>query len=136
MRTTTMLLALCGLLLLSATSLLAQDSLKDVKPGEVPSYCGIAVGEEEQKYDASGPMPWTLKLVFAEKGSGQYLSNVEVTIADDKGTEWSQTLCEGAWVVFALPAGDYDLTCIYSDSSQKRKVHVTEDKTRTEYFYW
>lgn len=136
MRIVSILFALCGLLLVSNQPCFAQESLADVKPGDVPSYCGIAVGEEAQKEDAQGPLPWTLKLVFAQKETRQYLSNVEVTITDKKGTQWSNILCEGAWVVFALPKGDYKLTCVYGDTPEKRDVYVSGENTRTEYFFW
>lgn len=136
MRIMTAVLALACLLFASATICTAQESLDQVTPGDVPHFCGIAVGEEAQDEESQGPLPWTLKLIFADKETRQYLSNVEVTVTDEKGNEWLQTLCEGAWIVMALPAGDYDLACIFGDKTEKRKVHVGGKGTKTEYFFW
>ena len=68
MRTLSITIALlCGLLACGAVAL-AQENM-DVQPGQVPSFCGIAVGEQEQEYDAGSAFPWTLKLIFADKGN-------------------------------------------------------------------
>lgn len=136
MRNASIILTLCGLLLFSAMSAFGQESLEDVQPGAVPSFCGIAVGEKAQESEARGPLPWTLKLIFADKETRAYLSDVEVTVTDEKGTQWSQTLCEGAWVVLALPKGTYKVTCIYGDKPQDRTLTLSPDKTLTEYFFW
>jgi len=136
MRILTILLAL-ALMLFAATGVcMAQESLDDVTPGSVPSFCGIAVGEEEQDYESKGPLPWTLKLIFADKQTRQYLSDVEVVVTDTKGTQWLQNMCEGAWIVMALPAGEYELACTYGDATETRQVHVSGENTRTEYFFW
>ncbi len=84
----------------------------------------------------AGPQPWTAWFVFAKQGSGEYLSNVEVTILDAQEQKVLQVFCDGAWIALALPPGGYTLECVYNGSPQKRRIDVPAKGVRTEYFYF
>lgn len=104
---------------------------------DIETYCGIAVGEEQQEYDAKGPVPWSLKLIFADKQTRAYLSDVEITVLDEaSGEQVLQSFCEGAWIVMALPEGAYKVSCTYQGEPIERTITVSGGKTKTEYFFW
>ena len=115
----------------------AARAADDAAPQDgIETYCGIAVGEEQQEYDAKGPVPWSLKLIFADKETRAYLSDVEITVVDEEGNQVLQNLCEGAWIVMALPKGTYKVSCIYQGEPMERTIQVPGGKTKTEYFFW
>lgn len=102
---------------------------------DIPYFCGIAVGEEEQAKDAKSPYTWTLKCIFADEQTRQYLSMVEVTVYNEAGEELMQTLCDGAWIVMALPPGEYKVACIFEGKPVERTIAVGTDM-KTEHFFW
>lgn len=102
----------------------------------IESYCGIAVGEEQQAKEIQGDIPWSLKLIFADKVTRNYLSDVEVTVADENGEQLLQNLCEGAWIVMALPKGTYKVSANYNEDIQEKTISVPGGDLKTEYFFW
>lgn len=102
---------------------------------DIPYFCGIAVGEGEQAEDAKSPYTWTLKCIFADEQTRQYLSMVEVTVFNEAGEELMQTLCDGAWIVIALPSGTYKVSCVFEGKTVERTIAVGTGM-KTEYFFW
>ncbi len=124
-----LLLFTCALTLFSAPLDARAES------DDIPYFCGIAVGEAEQADDAKSPYTWTLKCIFADKQTRAYLSGIEVTVLNEQGGEMIQTLCDGAWIVMALPEGTYKVSCDYEGTPQERSIRVGRDM-KTEYFFW
>jgi hypothetical protein len=59
---------------------------------------------------------YSLKLLFAAKGSGAYLADVQVTVhALPSRDVVLETRTEGPLLLAALPAGRYQLTATYAD---------------------
>ncbi len=102
---------------------------------DIPYFCGIAVGEEEQAKDAKSPYTWTLKCIFADEQTRQYLSMVNVAVYNEAGVELMQILCDGAWIVIALPPGKYRVACVFEGKPNERTIDVGTDM-KTEYFFW
>jgi hypothetical protein len=116
--------------LMAAPTLQASGASEDI-----PYFCGMAVGEEEQAEDAKSPYSWTLKCIFADEQTRQYLSMVEVTVYNEAGEERMQTLCDGAWIVIALPPGKYKVACVFEGKPVERTITVGTGM-KTEYFFW
>ncbi len=124
-----------ALLLCLAAFLAVQSSQALGASDDIPYFCGIAVGEGEQAEDAKSPYTWTLKCIFADEKTRQYLSMVEVTVFNEAGEELMQTLCDGAWIVIALPPGTYKVACVFEGKTNERTIAVGAGM-KTEYFFW
>lgn len=78
---------------------------------------------------------FNLKLVFALK-SGDYVSDVKVTIANAAGKTLMDTLSEGPWLLTKLPAGNYQITATFAGNTEKRSVAVGAARLSTVDFRW
>ena len=70
---------------------------------------------------------FNLKLVFAMK-SGDYVSDVKVTIADTAGKTLLNTTSEGPWFLTKLPVGNYQIVATFAGNAEKRTVAVGAEK--------
>lgn len=77
-----------------------------------------------------------LQLVFAEKGTGALLAEVEVSIADAQGEEVLTVKDSDPWVFAELAPGTYQVTAKTDKGTIEREVHVPENGRRTELFLW
>jgi hypothetical protein len=81
---------------------------------------GVTVGElrdlaaERQHYD--------LWVTTAAKGSGAFLSDVQVKITDAKKNVVLETVMEGPWLLVDLAPGKYTIEAMFDGKSQK---HIT-----------
>ncbi len=107
-------------------------------PGDdpVPYFIGLAVGEEAQQDQARSGVDWTLKIIFADEKTREYLSDVDLEIFDSLGERVLMLLCDGPWIVIALPAGEYTVRGSYAGTLKERKVKVPGSTMRTEYMFW
>lgn len=125
----------CSLLLFAAVAQ-AQESPGPIVPGQVPHYCGMSVGEEAQAREAGNAFPWKIKFIFADEKTRSYLGNVELTVQDEHGAVWLQTLCDGAWIVIDLPEGRWKFSAVYNGTTKDREVPIGAGPMRTEYLFW
>lgn len=99
-------------------------------------YFSAGVGLEERV--AEYP-PFSLKLVFTA-GGRPYLSRVSVMIESIKGIpvlSVPQDQVEGPWLFVDLPAGDYQVTAIYHNITQRvRRVRVEKGKQKVIHLRW
>jgi hypothetical protein len=75
-----------------------------------------------------------LKLVFALR-SGEYLSDVRVTIADSAGRTVLDTTSDGPWFLATLPRGNYQVNAAFAGRAERRTVAVGSG-LRTVDFRW
>jgi len=78
---------------------------------------------------------FNVKLVFAMK-SGDYVSDVNVTIADAAGKTLVNAVSDGPWFLTRLPAGNYRIIATFSGSAEKRTVSVGRTGLKTVDFRW
>ena len=78
---------------------------------------------------------FNLKLVLALK-SGDYVSDVKVTIADAAGKRLLDTTSEGPWFLAKLPAGNYQIAATFAGKAEKRTIAVGAKKLKTIDFRW
>lgn len=74
---------------------------------------------------------YSLKLVFAARGSGAYLADVDVTLKSLPGRETVlERRTEGPLLLAALPPGRYEMTAVFHDvvpgapTTQRRLIQV------------
>ncbi|MGH8518414.1 MAG: hypothetical protein ACREUE_13265 [Panacagrimonas sp.] len=94
------------------------------------------VGSDERARIKPRVEDMNLQLVFAEKGTGALLADVEVTIADAKGDEVLKVDKSEPWVFAELEPGTYQVTAKTEAGTLEREVRVPESGRRTETFLW
>jgi hypothetical protein len=99
------------------------------------SYVSGGVGTTSIDRLSSLTKDFNLKLVFALK-SGNYVSDVKVTIANAAGKTLLDTTSEGPWFLTKLPVGNYQIVATFAGNPEKRTIAVGTEKLKTIDFRW
>ena len=78
---------------------------------------------------------FNLKLVFANT-SGEYLSDVKLTLVDASGHAVLDVTTEGPLLMAKLPSGSYQIDATFNGHPETRKITVAADKLVTVDFRW
>lgn len=110
----------------------AAPALAESAPGmlqvEESNYRGTpyitgGVGMEERAVLEERMNDYNLKLIFALE-EGNFLSNVDVTVADSAGKTVLQTTTNGPWLAARLPEGHYTVRATIQGETQEKTVEV------------
>ena len=123
---------LCAASLVPVASAISDESVQTA--GRV-SYVSGGVGTASLDRLSSLARDFNLKLVFALK-SGDYVSDVKVTIADAAGKQLLDTISEGPWFLAKLPAGTYQVAATFGGKAEKRTIAVDAKRLKTLDFRW
>jgi hypothetical protein len=105
------------------------------EPATIPfATGGVGLNAQEELIARQGE--FLLKLVFAEKGTGSYLANVGVTIADHSGQTVLDATSDGPWFYAKLPAGVYRVTAAFDGVAQTVQVGIPAAGLKVEYLRW
>jgi hypothetical protein len=99
------------------------------------SYVSGGVGTDSIDRLRSLAKDFNLKLVFALK-SGDYVSDVKVTIGDAAGKTLLDTASEGPWFLAKLPAGSYRISATLAGNTVKRNIALDAAKLKVIDFRW
>jgi len=99
------------------------------------SYVSGGVGTASTDRLSSLAKDFNVKLVFALR-SGDYVSGVDVTIADTAGKALVNTKAEGPWFLARLPAGNFKIAATFDGKTESRTVTVGAEKMKTVDFRW
>ena len=116
-----------------AAALLAAPALADER---LAAYISGGIGEEERAQLEASRDYFNLRLIFAVRGSGEYLSAVRVRIADDKGVELLEAQGDGPFFYVRLAPGAYVVTAWYGDQAQSRRVRLGEKGATELLLHW
>ena len=125
-------------LLLASTALVSVAYTADeeaVRSSGGISYVSGGVGAPSTDRLSALAKDFNLKLVFALK-SGDYVSGVDVTIADAAGKTLLKAKSEGPWFLTRLPAGNFKIAATLDGKTETRTVAVGAEKLRTVDFRW
>lgn len=129
-------LALCCLLSFAGSPVaIGADTAMDVAPGEI-SFRSGGIGEDEQFSLLSESDKYNVRMVFAEKISGAYVADVNVTVTDAAGKQVLQTGPVGPWFFARLPDGRYRIVVESGGLRQSRSLSLTSGKPAKLYWYW
>lgn len=104
---------------------------RSAAPGDV-SYVSVGVGEEDQaRMQSLSQEGYTLKLVFAEQGTGAYVADVRVIVTDASGRNVLDAVASGPAFFAKLPEGDYKVTLEYRGARESRTVHASARAAQT-----
>lgn len=106
----------------------------DVSSGVPHVSGGIgASGREEMELVKSR---YNLRMLFAEQGSGSYLSDIKVRIDDASGPTLLNATSSGPWFYASLTPGRYRVTVDNAGEIQTRNVVVPASGATQQAFYW
>jgi hypothetical protein len=120
--------------LVLAGSLLSTTSIAVAAPveqtiGEIALLHG-GVGIDQRNAMEQARSGYNLRLTFATKGSGAYLSGIRVQISDHQGTSRIDTIASGPWLFARLPAGDYIVTATAGKQTLRQKISIKGSAAR------
>lgn len=130
----------------------AEDSyapdVEDTGPGWLPpsdriqvqDYRGVrytsgGVGESERAELNALSGQFNLRLLFAMQGSGDYLADTKVIIADKRGETVLSATSNGPWFYAQLPPGTYTVEASTPNQTQRQPVTIGTRQSRLN-FYW
>lgn len=92
--------------------------------GEVVILHG-GIGLEGRAVMAQKAADHNLRLTFARKGSGAYLSDVKVVIRNKQGTVLVDTVASGPWLLARLPMGDYTVAATELGNTLTQTISIS-----------
>ena len=129
-----LVLGLSGPLLAGAAASSA-PILQPVTEGGI-TYVSGGNGLEERQALNEVTGDYNLKLVFAEKGSGAYVSDVKLSIMNMKGQGILEAVSDGPWFFVKLAPGRYKITAESEGQSQVQQAKVSGGRLTQLHFYW
>jgi hypothetical protein len=108
-----------------ATGSLAIAQSSDLQPrtqNDITYVTGGVGTEQQATLKDLEQQGFTLKLVFAERGTGAYLANVHVIVADASGRTVLDAMADGPAFYAKLPAGQYRVTAEHAGVRQTHTV--------------
>jgi hypothetical protein len=103
--------------------------------GDVTFVSG-GIGEGERNAMEAMKSDYNLNLLFAAKGTGEFLADVNVRIADAQGNTVIETVSDGPFLFARLKPGNYTVLAEKDGSVMRQKARVGGGKRASLSFYW
>ena len=108
----------------------------DPPVGRMMEYVSGGVGASEQEALEQAKSDYNLRLLFAVSGSGAFLAEVPVTIADPDGQVLLEAVSDGPYFYAKVPPGSYRISAENAGQVQTRSVTVPATGSASQGFYW
>jgi hypothetical protein len=92
------------------------------------------IGDDDPLMAITGD--YNLQLVFATQGSGEYLADVKVLIADAKGNTLLDAESPGPFFFARLPTGSYRISADFHGLALRKSVMISDRRRQNLYFHW
>lgn len=115
-------------ILFSLSAVAEQELITPQTQGEVTFVNGGVGGDEQAAMQALRP-DYNLHLLFSIKGTGEYVSDVRVRIADSSGNTLLETVSDGPMLFAKLKPGRYTVT-VDRDGQVVRKTATVANTTK------
>ena len=112
-----------------------QSSITPQVQGDVSFVSGGVGGEEREEMKAMRA-DYNLSLLFKIQGSGEYISDVKVTIRDVSGVVRLETVSDGPWLYVRLRSGSYNISANRDGHVIDKKITLSEKKLASLEFAW
>lgn len=114
---------------------IAESLVKPQTQGDVTFVSGGVGGDERSAMQAIRA-DYNLSLLFSVQGSGEYLSDVKVSITDSKGNTFLETVADGPMLLASLKPGHYTVTTELDGQVAHKKATVVGNKRTSLSFIW
>ncbi|HSB06566.1 MAG TPA: carboxypeptidase-like regulatory domain-containing protein [Thermodesulfobacteriota bacterium] len=94
------------------------------------TFLSGGVSEPERKNLEEMGRNYSLKVIFSNE-SGEYPSEVTVTIFGQEGESILTTVSNGPWFFINLPSGTYDLEVSFQKNRKRISEVIIEEKSQT-----
>ena len=91
---------------------------------DAPAVLHGGIGEDERNEMLMQHADYNLRLAFAAKGSGGFVSDVQVVVADAAKNEVARVTSDGPWCWLRLAPGRYSVTATWGGKAQVRVAQV------------
>jgi hypothetical protein len=122
-------------LICSFTAVAEQSVLKPQTQGDVTFVSG-GIGTDEQNEMQAVRADYNLNLLFSVRGTGEYVSDVKVMIADSSGNTVLDSVSDGPMLFALLKPGRYSISVDRDGHVLHKKVTVGSKKRASLSFYW
>jgi hypothetical protein len=100
------------------------------------AYLSGGIGEDERAAFEEARKDFNLELVFAAKGGGNYLANIDLAVLDAARREILRTTTEGPLFLAQLPPGRYTIVATFNGETQTRSLTVPAKGRKQAALYW
>jgi len=122
-------------MLIGLPAVAQQTPLVPQTQGEVTFVSG-GVGEEERDALKSLKSDYNLGLLFSEQGTGEYFSDVNVSIKDSKGKVCLETVSDGPMLYAKLKPGHYSISADFEGRVLHKAANLSGKKWVSVSFSW
>lgn len=98
------------------------------------AYESSGIGDDDPLAAMAGD--YNLQLVFATQGSGEYLADVKVLIADAKGKTLLEAESPGPMFFVRLPPGSFRISADFHGVALRKSVTIGDRRRQSLYFHW
>jgi hypothetical protein len=114
-------------MLASAAIALSAAQVQAVPVQEVQGQIAVlhgGIGEEDRAAMEQKSGEYNLRLTFARKGSGSYLSQVRVVMRNAQGATVLDTIAAGPWLFARLPQGEFTVDATDEERTLSQKISI------------
>jgi len=122
-------------ILFSLQAFAQEDWPEPQTQGDVTFVSG-GIGESERYAMEAMKSDYNLNLLFAAKGTGDFLADVNVRIADAQGNTVVETVADGPFLFARLKPGNYTVLAEKDGRVMRQKARVGAGKRASLSFYW
>jgi hypothetical protein len=121
--------------LFSLPTLAEQAVIQPQTQGDVTFVSG-GVGGDEQAAMQAMQSDYNLSLLFSVQGTGEYLSDVKVSITDAHGNVFLETVADGPKLFANLKSGRYLITAADQNGRVQHKTATVGNRRTSLSFTW
>jgi hypothetical protein len=121
---------------LNAVENQTQLGMQEARADNGVSYISGGVGSDAVQALRDVKGRYNLHLLFAVQGSGEYLANVRVRLANRQGNTVLDTVSDGPYFFAKLQPGRYQVSAESEGRTLTRSVEISPNGSVSEAFYW
>ena len=100
------------------------------------TFVSGGIGESERNAIQAVKGDYNLTMLFALKGTGEFIADINVRIADAKNNTLVETVTEGPYLFVRLVPGKYTVSAEKNGHVMQQKAVVSDKHATSLSFYW
>jgi len=112
------------------------QAIQEMRAANGIAYVSGGVGRDSARALNEVKGRYNLHLLFAVQGSGEYLANVRVKIADQRGNTVLDAVSDGPYFFARVQPGTYLVTVDSEGRSKTRSFEIARNGSTSGAFYW